>query len=170
MLPSDLRAKVRKFSLFRQRLCQITAHNDGWRSAALRPELRVDRKWQACCQSNALDPQETSVNRSDMYQRTPGGSCMPCGPRRQTADAEILIASDARPRHTSRGFLPWRFAYAGPPRVPRHHHGPGISKPSHERRFRAAPRRLMFGLAPEMARSKLVSTTIQPSRAARSRH
>jgi len=24
------------------------------------------------------------------------------------------IASDARPRHTSRGFLPWRFAYTGP--------------------------------------------------------
>ena len=33
---------------------------------------------------------------------------------RQTAGAEIPIASDARPRHTSRGFLPWRFAYAGP--------------------------------------------------------
>jgi len=35
-------------------------------------------------------------------------------PRRQTADAEIPVASDARPRHTSRGFLPWKFAYAGP--------------------------------------------------------
>jgi hypothetical protein len=32
----------------------------------------------------------------------------------QTASAEIPIASDAHPRHTSRGFLPWRFAYAGP--------------------------------------------------------
>src|SRR5712672_525378 len=27
---------------------------------------------------------------------------------------QIPIASDAPPRHTSRGFLPWRFAYAGP--------------------------------------------------------
>ena len=35
-------------------------------------------------------------------------------PRQQTASAEIPIASDAPPRHTSRGFLPWRFAYAGP--------------------------------------------------------
>jgi hypothetical protein len=35
-------------------------------------------------------------------------------PHQQTASVEIPIASDARPRHTSRGFLPWRFAYAGP--------------------------------------------------------
>ena len=34
--------------------------------------------------------------------------------RLQTAAAEIPIASDAPPRHTSRGFLPWRFADAGP--------------------------------------------------------
>src|SRR3981189_1394452 len=27
---------------------------------------------------------------------------------------QIPIASDAPPHHTSRGFLPWRFAYAGP--------------------------------------------------------
>src|SRR6267142_7229753 len=27
---------------------------------------------------------------------------------------QIPIASDARPFHTSRGFLHWRFAYAGP--------------------------------------------------------
>src|ERR1019366_1012671 len=27
---------------------------------------------------------------------------------------QIPIASDAPPRHTSRGFLHWRFAYAGP--------------------------------------------------------
>src|SRR5438874_7075497 len=32
-----------------------------------------------------------------------------CTHRRQ-----IPAMSDARPRHTSRGFLPWRFAYAGP--------------------------------------------------------
>ena len=30
------------------------------------------------------------------------------------ASAKIPIASDAQPRHNSRGFLPWRFAYAGP--------------------------------------------------------
>ena len=35
--------------------------------------------------------------------------------RQQTASDEIPIASDARPLHTSRGFLPWRFADAGPP-------------------------------------------------------
>jgi hypothetical protein len=35
-------------------------------------------------------------------------------PRPHTASAEIPIASDAPPRHASRGFLPWRFAYAGP--------------------------------------------------------
>ena len=35
-------------------------------------------------------------------------------PRQQTASVEIPIASDAKPRHTFRGFLPWRFAYAGP--------------------------------------------------------
>ena len=35
-------------------------------------------------------------------------------PRQHTASAEIPIASDAPPRPTSRGFLPWRFADAGP--------------------------------------------------------
>ena len=35
--------------------------------------------------------------------------------RRHTASDEITIASDAPSLHTSRGFLPWRFAYAGPP-------------------------------------------------------
>jgi hypothetical protein len=34
--------------------------------------------------------------------------------RQQTASAEIPIASDAQLRHTSRGFLPWRFSDAGP--------------------------------------------------------
>jgi len=29
-------------------------------------------------------------------------------------NAEIPITLDAPPRHISRGFLPWRFAYAGP--------------------------------------------------------
>src|ERR1700692_3054594 len=35
-------------------------------------------------------------------------------PRQLTASAEIPIAADALLRHTSRGFLPWRFAAAGP--------------------------------------------------------
>jgi hypothetical protein len=35
-------------------------------------------------------------------------------PRQQSASVEIPIAVNARPRHISRGFLPWRFAYAGP--------------------------------------------------------
>src|ERR1700694_996336 len=35
-------------------------------------------------------------------------------PRQQTGSVEITLASDARARHTSRGFPPWRFAYAGP--------------------------------------------------------
>jgi hypothetical protein len=34
--------------------------------------------------------------------------------RQQIASTEIPIASDARPLHTSRGFLPWRFANASP--------------------------------------------------------
>src|SRR5882724_7543082 len=50
----------------------------------------------------------------------------------QTASTEIPIASDARSLHTSRGFLPWRFAYAGPRCAPRHLHGAGIRKPSHD--------------------------------------
>jgi hypothetical protein len=53
----------------------------------------------------------------------------PNSPRQQTANAEIPIASDARPPHTSRGFLLWRFAYADPRRAPRHLHGAGIRKP-----------------------------------------
>ena len=53
--------------------------------------------------------------------------------RQQTASVEIPIAVDARPRHTSRGFLLWRFAYAGPRCSPRHHHGAGIRKPSQKR-------------------------------------
>src|SRR6266852_917026 len=46
---------------------------------------------------------------------------------------QIPIASDAPPRHTSRGFLHWRFAYAGPRCAPLHLHGAGIRKPSHNR-------------------------------------
>ena len=53
--------------------------------------------------------------------------------RQQTASIEIPIASDARHRHTSRGFLLWSFAYAGPRCPPRHHHGAGIRKPSQQR-------------------------------------
>ena len=35
-------------------------------------------------------------------------------PRQRTPSDEIPIASDATPRPTPRGFLPWRFAYDGP--------------------------------------------------------
>ena len=38
----------------------------------------------------------------------------PNSPRPSTASAEIPIATDAQPHHVSRGFLLWRFAYAGP--------------------------------------------------------
>jgi hypothetical protein len=58
--------------------------------------------------------------------------------RRQTASDEISIASDARPFHTSRGFLPWRFAYAGPRCAPPHQHGAGIRKPSQKRKSMSA--------------------------------
>ena len=39
----------------------------------------------------------------------------------------------APPPLTSRGFLPWRFSYAGPRCKWRHRHGAGIRKPSHNR-------------------------------------
>jgi len=55
-------------------------------------------------------------------------------PRQQAASDEIPIASDAPPRHTSRGFLHWRFAYAGPQCTTRRPHGAGIRKPSHYRK------------------------------------
>ena len=53
--------------------------------------------------------------------------------RPRTAAAEIPIASDAPPRHTSRGFLPWRFAYAGPGVRRATIMGASIRKPSHIR-------------------------------------
>jgi hypothetical protein len=51
-------------------------------------------------------------------------------PRQRAASVQIPIASDAQLRHTSRGFLLWRFAYAGPTCPPHHHHGTAIRKPS----------------------------------------
>ena len=45
--------------------------------------------------------------------------------------AQIPIAPAAR-RLLSRGFLPWRFSYAGPRCAWRRRHGAGIRKPSHE--------------------------------------
>ena len=64
---------------------------------------------------------------------------------------QIPIAQDATPTSPSRGFLPWRFAYAGPPvhAAPpswvRHPQtfteaeaGPARSTPLHERELRAA--------------------------------
>jgi hypothetical protein len=53
----------------------------------------------------------------------------------RNAKAEIPIAFDARPLSTSRGFLPRRFAYAGPSCAPRHLHGAAIRKPSQERKY-----------------------------------
>ena len=50
-----------------------------------------------------------------------------------TDRAQIPIAPTPRPRPTSRGFLPWRFSYAGPRCMWRCRHGAGIRKPSHER-------------------------------------
>jgi hypothetical protein len=47
---------------------------------------------------------------------------------------QIPIASDAQPFHTSRGFLHWRFAYAGPAVRAARHHGAGVRKPSHKRK------------------------------------
>jgi hypothetical protein len=51
-----------------------------------------------------------------------------------SAPAHIIpIAPDAPPRHVFRGFLLWRFAYAGPRGAPRHLHRAGIRKPSQKR-------------------------------------
>ena len=48
---------------------------------------------------------------------------------------QIPIAHAAPPACPSRGFLPWRFADAGPGAAPRHRHGAGIRKPSHCRMY-----------------------------------
>jgi hypothetical protein len=55
----------------------------------------------------ATGPPSSSLHRSPSKQAFNA-------PRQQTASVEIPIASDPRPRHTFRGFLLWRFAYAGP--------------------------------------------------------
>jgi hypothetical protein len=59
----------------------------------------------------------------------------PNPPRQKTGSVQIPIAPDAPPRHIFRGFLLWRFAYAGPRCAPRHLHGAGIRKPSQKRRL-----------------------------------
>ena len=46
---------------------------------------------------------------------------------------QIPIALAATPTSPSRGFLPWRFAYAGSRGTPRHRHGAAIRKPSQKR-------------------------------------
>ena len=51
---------------------------------------------------------------------------------------QIPIAQDATPTSPSRGFLPWRFAYAGPRCTPCHRHGAGIRKPSQTRKSAVA--------------------------------
>jgi hypothetical protein len=60
-------------------------------------------------------------------------------PRQQAASVQIPIASDAQLRHTSRGFLLWRFAYADPTCPPHHHHGAAIRKPSQKQPCREPP-------------------------------
>jgi hypothetical protein len=78
----------------------------------------------------AVAPPATAASSINLGRATPvipiairRPSSPPCRPilkevvnarRQQTADAEIPIAPDALLRHTSRGFLPWRFADAGP--------------------------------------------------------
>jgi len=45
--------------------------------------------------------------------RSPAGKA-PNPPPQNTGSVQIPIAPDALPRHIFRGFLLWRFAYAGP--------------------------------------------------------
>src|ERR1700738_3531419 len=78
----------------------------------------------------AVAPPWTAASSINLGRATPvipiairGPSSPPCrpllnemvnAPRQQTAGAEIPIAPDAQLRQISRGFLPWRFADAGP--------------------------------------------------------
>jgi len=59
-------------------------------------------------------------------------------PRQRTASVEIPIASDVLLRHTSRGFLPRRFAYAGPPVCAAPPPWGRIREPLHSRRLHDA--------------------------------
>jgi hypothetical protein len=52
--------------------------------------------------------------------------------------AQIPIAQAATPTSRFRGFLPWRFAYAGPGAAPRHRQGAAIRKPSQKQTSRRA--------------------------------
>jgi hypothetical protein len=61
--------------------------------------------------------------------------------------AQIPIAQAATPTSPSLGFLPWRFAYAGPRCTPRHRHGAAIRKPSQKRHFDRGP--ATSGVPPE---------------------
>ena len=72
--------------------------------------------------ATSLLPVATGRHVSSPFDRFPNKAFNAA--RQQTASAEIHIASDARPLHTFRGFLPWRFAYAGPRHPWRRHHGP----------------------------------------------
>src|SRR5882672_12627344 len=83
-----------------------------------------------CCATPVL-PVATGRQCSPPRRLLPREAIIP--PRQQAASVQIPIASDAPLRHTSRGFLLWRFAYAGPTCPPRHHQGAAIRKPSQER-------------------------------------
>src|ERR1700675_4561897 len=83
-----------------------------------------------CCATPVLP---VATGRQCSAPRRPPPREVINAPRQQAASVQIAIASDAQLRHTSRGFLLWRFAYAGPTCPPRHHHGAAIRKPSQKR-------------------------------------
>src|ERR1700730_1741436 len=83
-----------------------------------------------CCATPVLP---VATGRQCSAPRRPPPREVINAPRQQAASVQIAIASDAQLRHTPRGFLLWRFAYAGPTCPPRHHHGAAIRKPSHVR-------------------------------------
>ena len=64
--------------------------------------------------------------------------------------SQIPIVNAAPPTSPSRGFLPWRFAYAGPRCAPRHHHGPASAN-LHKTGSRLQPnsnKQLMISMVP----------------------
>src|ERR1700682_6707437 len=64
-----------------------------------------------CCATPVLP---VATGRQCSAPRRPPPREVINAPRQQAASVQIAIASDAQLRHTSRGFLLWRFAYAGP--------------------------------------------------------
>src|ERR1700689_3611793 len=83
------------------------------------------------------------------------------GLRQQTVCTEIPIASNAPPCHTSRGFLPWRFAYAGP-RVRRTTFTGPASANLHNGRLMHRIKRRLYSIT-SSARADNVGGTSRPS-------